>query len=150
MRYRTVLVLLVLALAIVCVLPAPRPETSSLAAKSSRGVAILRVSCTIDGNDIIRITQGEATWTHVDWSLPTEAKLGGVAWNPSVQSRLANEKESAYLSAEVDFSSADLRNVRGRGTVRIFHKAPDSCIVLIQDPAEFAGDYEFDIVLERN
>jgi len=149
MRYRSGLLLIAMALAMVCVSRPPRPGSTSLTARSSRGVAILRVSCTIDGSDIIRITQDEATWIHVEWQSPTEANLAGVAWNPSVQTRLANQGESTYLSAEVDFSSADLRNVRGRGTVRIIHRAPDCCIVLIQDPPTYGGGYAFDIVLKR-
>ena len=131
-------------------LDSPRARALAEAlALGQRGMAVLRVTGTIDGSDEIAITSEQAAWKHLSWKWPPadDVELNGVQWHldPRKQNVLRNAGKTRFLIGRVDFSRAVVKVHKARGAVRL-KKSPDSLVIHIDDGPQGGEDlYDFEV-----
>lgn len=115
---------------------------------SSRGPVTLRFLGRIDGSDRIHLDGEGARWEHLHWSPPIGSVLfGGSAWDPGRTHRLGASEIHTELR-HLDFGSARLRRIHGRGTVAL--EADSTGLTVHLSDAQNGSDlYEFEIEMDR-
>jgi len=81
---------------------------------NASATATLKITAQIDGSDLLKITAGEATWTHRAYSGPGVVRLNDIIWDLHQTNVLTNAGTNTYLPAGVDFSTARIVSRQGR------------------------------------
>ena len=99
--------------------PKPQPIASA--------PATIHIVATIDGSDVLHITNTTAIWTHGSWGSPKNVSLNGIAWDTVTQPTLPNSGATTFLPAGVDLSTVQLTKNSGRDTAtyQIFSNSLD-------------------------
>jgi hypothetical protein len=100
---------------------------------------ILDIQATIDGCDVVNITQTKAIWIHRNYNPATDVKINGIAWDVSANPIFAN----------IDLSGADMDRAKvlsrsGRDTV-VLENTDDGVEVFFNDAPSGAAPYEIKI-----
>jgi hypothetical protein len=106
--------------------------------------ATLKISATIDGSDVLKITAREATWTHRAWTAPDVVKLNDISWDLQQTNVLSNTGTNRFLPASVDFSSAKIVSRKGRDLTTMWADR-DVIWVNFADNPNGADAYELEI-----
>ena len=106
--------------------PKREPDTATTPEKPARktqrepdSVPTITIVAVIDGTDTVLISSQAATWNHGVHQWPTSVKINTMDWNPRKEKSLKAAGTDALLKHPVDFSSARLRKIRGRGPVKL-------------------------------
>ena len=78
--------------------------------------ATLHIVATIDGSDVLQISNSGATWIHKYWNNPSNVSLNGIAWDTVDDPTLPNSGATAFLPADVDLSTVVFTKSAGRDT----------------------------------
>jgi hypothetical protein len=114
-------------------------------AKPASTAAVLKIIAPIDGSDVLKITQTEATWEHKFYGFPTGAvTLNGIEWWPQAGNVLTNTTTNSFFAAGVVFSSARIVGRKGRDVATMWAEK-DALWVSFADNPNGADDYELDI-----
>ncbi len=108
-------------------LPKPKPE--------------IHIVADIDGSDTLRISAYEAVWTHRDYQWPSSVEINGFTWKPAEKPRNPKAGIWPLLRTKVDFATATLTKLRGRGTVALT-TAKDQIEISFDDPPFGSDIYE--------
>jgi len=114
----------------------PRPIAST--------PATIHIVGTIDGSDVLQITNTGATWTHGFWGAPKNVSLNGIAWDTVTQPTLPNSGGTAFLPAGVDLSTVQFTKNSGRDTAT-YQLLPNSLNVYFGDSQ--LGSSTYDVTL---
>jgi len=106
--------------------------------------AHLKIAADIDGSDTLKITAGEATWEHKNWSPPANIRLNEIPWLLSQTNVLKNEGTNRFLPAGIDFSTAKIVSRAGRDLATMWAE-PDALWVRFADNPNGSDHYELDI-----
>jgi hypothetical protein len=79
-------------------------------------VATLHIVATIDGSDVLQISNSGATWIHKYWNNPSNVSLNGNAWDTVSDPTLPNSGATAFLPTDVDLSTVVFTKNAGRDT----------------------------------
>lgn len=115
---------------------------------SGEDVVNFHLVATIDGSDTLEILPAHLKWTHHRWGGPKSVTINGVAWSPNKTPVLPYLKAFGAVLPRVDFNSASLEKIRGRGGV-LLEKRNDGVLIRISDGAGGADTYEFVVTLKR-
>jgi hypothetical protein len=117
-------------------------DTSPLAKQKSE----IHITADIDGSDTLRISAYEGLWTHGAYGWPSSVEINELTWKPAEKAQ--NEKAQnpqagtwPLLGRKVDFATARLVKLKGRGTVSI-KRAKDYIEISFDDPAFGSDTYE--------
>jgi len=110
--------------------------------------ATLKITALIDGSDLLKITEGEATWMHRFYDFPSAVKLNGVAWNLRQTNVLANAGTNRFLPSGVNFSTAKIVVRNGRDLATMW-AGNDAIWVNFADNPNGADAYELEISFGR-
>jgi len=106
--------------------------------------AHLKIAADVDGSDFLKITAGEATWEHKNWSSPANIRLNEIPWMLSQTNVLKNEGTNRFLPAGIDFSTAKIVSRTGRDLATMWAE-PDALWVRFADNPNGSDHYELDI-----
>lgn len=108
----------------------------------------LHLAAEIDGSDTVDFYPTHATWTHHRWGWPSKVRIEGFSWSPSNLPTLPFTGELGNALRKADFSSAELKKIKGRGAVTL-QKAPDHFSVNFNDGGGGTDFYEVLITIRR-
>lgn len=106
--------------------------------------ATLKIRAQIDGSDRLKITAGEAKWTHLAYSRPWAVMLNGVSWDLAQTNVLANTGTNTFLPPGVDFTTARIVHRSGRDLATM-RADRDAVWVTFGDNPIGADAYELEI-----
>jgi hypothetical protein len=115
---------------------------------SGKDVVNIHLVATIDGSDSIEISASHAKWTHHGWDWPQSVAINGVRWSPRRVPVLPFAKAFGSALPRIDFNSAQLETIRGRGRVRL-EKSTGRAAIHISDGQGGADAYELVVTFRR-
>lgn len=125
------------------------PPAKPVPSKAATGVAAdLKIAAQIDGSDCLKVTSKEATWSHQNYSWPTDVTLNGIRWNLQSTNVLENEGTNTFLPAAVDFSTAKIVGRKGRDLATMWADQ-DALWIWFADNPNGSDSYELDISFGR-
>jgi hypothetical protein len=106
----------------------------------------IHIVADIDGSDTLRISAYEAVWTHLNYAWPSNVEINDLTWKPAEKAqneRAQNPKAGTWLllGRKVDFASARLYKIKGRGSVGL-KRAKDQIEISFDDPPFGSDIYE--------
>lgn len=110
--------------------------------------ATLRIRAIIDGSDVLRLSQDEAHWEHKHWDPPRNVSINGHDWDVTAQPVVSNAGETAFLPADVDFSTARVINKSGRD-LAVAIPDDDGLTIHFADNPNGTDEYELLIAFGR-
>jgi hypothetical protein len=87
------------------------------------------------------ISAYEAVWNHGAYQWPSSVKINELTWKPAEQPRNPKAGTAALFATKVDFTSARLTKIKGRGKVEL-KRAKDQIEILFDDPPFGSDIYE--------
>jgi hypothetical protein len=109
---------------------------------------VLHFKGIIDGSEVIEITHEQAVWRHLHWGWPPKPiVLADVSWDPRQRPVLPNRESTRFLHQLVDFSSAEMKVIKGRDLVAL-KILPAGLRLVINDTVNGAAEYELMIALQ--
>lgn len=99
------------------------------------------VKLTLDGYGLLTITRQSATWETVSGLEPKSIEIGGHRWKP-VNKPFANKASSRFISPEVDFRTARIADMSGRGIYRFVERTNNHVVLRINDLQVGESDYK--------
>jgi hypothetical protein len=113
--------------------------------KAERVVAAdLKIAAQIDGSDCLKITSREATWSHKNWSWPTDVSLNDVHWDLQRTNILENKGTNVFLPSGINFSTAKIVGRKGRDLATLWGDK-EALWVWFADNPNGSDSYELDI-----
>jgi hypothetical protein len=117
-------------------------DSSPLAKQKSQ----IHITADIDGSDTLGISAYEAVWTHREYQWPTSVEINDLTWKPAEKAqneRAQNPKAGTWplLGRKVDFATARLYKIKGRGSVTL-KRAKDQIEISFDDPPFGSDIYE--------
>jgi hypothetical protein len=103
--------------------------------------ATLHVSATVDGSDVLHITNTSATWSHGFWGQPTNVTLNATPWDTVNNPTLPNAGSTMFLPPGVDLSTVRFSENAGRDTAT-YQLFPDHIDVYFADTPVGASNYD--------
>jgi len=109
---------------------------------------VIHIVADIDGSDTLRISAYEAVWIHREYQWPASVEINDLAWKPADKPQ--NPKAGTWLlvGRKVDFATARLTKLKGRGTVAL-KPAKDQIEISFDDPAFGSDIYEVVVTFGR-
>jgi hypothetical protein len=105
-------------------LPKPKPD--------------IHIVADIDGSDTLRISAYEAVWTHRSYQWPSSVEINDITWKPAAKPQNPKVGTWPLLGRKVDFATATLTKLKGRGTVAL--KTEKDLIEISFDDPPFGSD----------
>ena len=103
--------------------------------------ATLHVSASVDGSDVLHISNSAATWSHGFWGQPTNVTLNGTSWDTVDNPTLTNSGSTMFLPPGVDLSTVQFSANAGRDTAT-YQLFPDHIDVYFADAPLGASNYD--------
>jgi hypothetical protein len=108
----------------------------------------IRIVADIDGSDTLRISAYEAVWSHGAYQWPSSVEINELAWKPADKPQNPKAGTWPLLGRKVDFATARLAKLKGRGTVAL-KPAKDQIEISFDDPPFGSDIYEVVVTFGR-
>jgi hypothetical protein len=91
-----------------------------------------------DGADDMVISEAGLRWNHLAWAQPKAVQVNGLVWNLTEAVVLPNIGANRVVPDDLNFLEAEIKQLRGRGTVTI-RRAPDHIVIHFEDSPDGLG-----------
>jgi len=108
----------------------------------------IHIVADIDGSDTLRISAYEGVWTHREYQWPSGVQINELTWKPADKPQNPKVGTWSLLGRKVDFTTARLTKLKGRGTVAI-KRAKDQIEISFDDPPFGSDIYEVVVTFGR-
>lgn len=95
----------------------------------------------IHGIEELHLSADAIRWNHLTWGWPASATFNGHYWKPEAHPLIRNRGASQLLPVNLDFSTARVQKVKGRGEVTVT-STPTAAVVRIDDQPDGYDDYD--------